>query len=145
MNNTNKNPPSFESGFCLAPLASLERSDLPECASKLALPILLRFAAQYWQFIVKLALPFIHCHWFGFRKKSKMKRNPADSYGPISHLKQRLNEIALCAIKSSLCSDEIFGSASDEIKSASTIPTKSDFIAKRFHPPKVDLFRHRRI
>ena len=27
--------------------------------------------------------------------------------------------------------------ASDEIKSASPIPTKSDFIAKRFHPTQV--------
>ena len=30
--------------------------------------------------------------------------------------------------------------ASDEIKSASPIPTKSDFIAKRFHPAQVGFF-----
>ena len=36
-------------------------------------------------------------------------------------------------------------SASDEIKSASTSCRKADFIAKRFHPPKVDFFRRRRI
>ncbi|MBQ4116650.1 MAG: hypothetical protein IJD37_04675, partial [Clostridia bacterium] len=40
-------------------------------------------------------------------------------------------------MKSSLRSDEIFGFASDEIKSALYIPTKSDFIAKRFHPTQV--------
>ena len=33
-------------------------------------------------------------------------------------------------MKSSLRSDEIFGFASDEIKSVYQIPTKSDFIAK---------------
>ena len=27
MNNTNKNPPSYESGFCLAPRTGLEPSD----------------------------------------------------------------------------------------------------------------------
>ena len=31
--------------------------------------------------------------------------------------------------------------ASDEIKSASISCRKADFIAKRFHPPKVDFFR----
>ena len=35
--------------------------------------------------------------------------------------------------------------ASDEIKSAFHRPAKRDFIAKRFHPPKVDFFRRRRI
>ena len=131
-----KKAPATASAFFLAPLASLERSDLPECASKLALPILLRFAAQSWEFIGKLALPFIHCHWFGFRKKSKMKRNPADSYSPISHLKQRLNEIALCAMKSSLCSDEIFGVPPQMklnpplLSRRSRISSRSDFIPR---------------
>ena len=35
--------------------------------------------------------------------------------------------------------------ASDEIKSASISCRKADFIVKRFHPPQVDFFRHRRI
>jgi hypothetical protein len=58
---------------------------------------------------------------------------------------------ALRTMKSSLRSDEIFGEPPQMIsslrsgKSASPIPTKSDFIAKRFHPPKVDFFRQRRI
>jgi hypothetical protein len=62
-----------------------------------------------------------------------------------------VNEIVLRTMKSSLRSDEIFGVPPQMIsslrsgKSASNSCRKADFIAKRFHPPKVDFFRQRRI
>jgi len=37
--------------------------------------------------------------------------------------------------------DEIFGVASDEIKSVPFFRHKADFTAKRFHPTKLDLSR----
>jgi len=55
------------------------------------------------------------------------------------------NEILADARMKSAKADEIFGFASDEIKSASISCRKADFIAKRFHPPQVDFFRRRRI
>ena len=47
------------------------------------------------------------------------------------------NEIVLCTMKSSQARMKSSAFASDEMKSASPIPTKSDFIAKRFHPTQV--------
>ena len=43
----------------------------------------------------------------------------------------------LCTMKSSQARMKSSAFASDEIKSASPNPTKSDFIAKRFHPTQV--------
>jgi len=48
-----------------------------------------------------------------------------------------INEIVLCTMKSSQARMKSSAFASDEIKSAAPIPTKSDFIAKRFHPTQV--------
>ena len=48
-----------------------------------------------------------------------------------------INEIVLCTMKSSQARMKSSAFASDEIKSASPNPTKSDFIAKRFHPTQV--------
>ena len=47
------------------------------------------------------------------------------------------NEIVLCTMKSSQARMKSSAFASDEMKSASLIPTKSDFIAQRFHPTQV--------
>ncbi|MBQ7336837.1 MAG: hypothetical protein IJW40_00105 [Clostridia bacterium] len=44
------------------------------------------------------------------------------------------HEIVLRTMKSEHARMKSSAKASDEIKSASPIPTKSDFIAKRFHP-----------
>ena len=47
------------------------------------------------------------------------------------------NEIVLRTMKSSQARMKSSAFVSDEIKSASPIPTKSDFIAKKFHPTQV--------
>ena len=47
------------------------------------------------------------------------------------------NEIVLRTMKSSQARMKSSAFASDEIKSAAPIPTKSDFIVKRFHPTQV--------
>jgi len=51
------------------------------------------------------------------------------------------NEIVRCTMKSEQARMKSSAKASDEIKSASHLSAKRDFIAKRFHPPKVDFFR----
>ena len=60
------------------------------------------------------------------------------------------NEIVLRTVKSSRCSEEIFGFASDEIKSASNHPASAGFhreaissTAGRFLPPSADLVKKR--
>jgi hypothetical protein len=56
------------------------------------------------------------------------------------------NEIARSAMKSSHGSDEIFGVLPQmKLNPPLLTPLKRDFIAKRFHPPQVDLFRRGRI
>ena len=66
----------------------------------------------------------------------------SNTAAPKFYLKPRLNEIVLRTMKSSLRSDEIFGSASDEMKFAIQ-PTEGGFhreaISSReagFHSPK---------
>ena len=62
-----------------------------------------------------------------------------------SGYKPEKNEIVRCTMKSERGSDEIFSLRLQMIsslrsgKSASISRRKADFIAKRFHPPKVDL------
>ena len=73
---------------------------------------------------------------------------PSNSYLSVSLLYRTLvnksrrkpctfNEIVLCTMKSEQARMKSSAFASDEIKSASPIQTKSDFIAKRFHPTQV--------
>ena len=56
-----------------------------------------------------------------------------------------VNEIVRCTMKSSLSSDEIFSLRLQMKSNPPIFCHKADFIAKRFHPPQVDLFRRRRI
>ena len=56
-----------------------------------------------------------------------------------------VNEIVRCTMKSSLSSDEIFSLRLQMKSNPPIFCRKADFIAKRFHPPQVDLFRRRRI
>ena len=56
-----------------------------------------------------------------------------------------INEIMRCTMKSSLGSDEIFSLRLQMKSNPPIFCRKADFIAKRFHPPQVDLFRKRRI
>ena len=56
-----------------------------------------------------------------------------------------VNEIVRCTMKSSLGSDEIFSLRLQMKSNPPIFCRKADFIAKRFHPPQVDLFRRRRI
>ena len=52
-----------------------------------------------------------------------------------------VNEIVLRTMKSERGSDEIFSLRLQMKLNPSSLPAKRDFIAKRFHPPKVDLSR----
>ena len=56
-----------------------------------------------------------------------------------------VNEIVRCTMKSSLSSDEIFSLRLQMKSNPPIFCHKADFIAKRFHPPQVDLFRRGRI
>ena len=58
---------------------------------------------------------------------------------------RKINEIVRCTMKSSLGSDEIFSLRLQMKSNPPIFCRKADFIAKRFHPPQVDLFRKRRI
>jgi len=62
----------------------------------------------------------------------------------LAHKREKRNPF-LKELRFEINLDEIARCASDEIKSALSLPEKRDFIAKRFHPPKVDFFRRRRI
>jgi len=52
-----------------------------------------------------------------------------------------VNEIVRCTMKSSLRSDEIFSLRLQMKLNPPPNPAERDFIAKRFHPPKVDFTR----
>ena len=85
---------------------------------------------------------FESVHDFGFDGNLYQKMHFAGS-NPATEPKG--NEIVRCTMKSGKLGRNLRRAASDEIKSAFISCLKADFIAKRFHPPKVDFFRHRRI